>query len=130
MRVRFALMSAVVVLAGCATNTTPPSPPRVATQEARDQLQQVRDAYNAGRYGDVIRQVATSDALHQSTDEIRIESLKLQAFSYCLGNYRQLCEDGFHRILQLQPSFTLSPSEAGHPQWGPVFRQAKASHNG
>ncbi|WP_066127887.1 TssQ family T6SS-associated lipoprotein [Bordetella ansorpii] len=130
MQVRSGLLAAVILLAGCAANNQPAPAPVVLTQEARDQLQQVRDSYNAGRYGDVIRQVATSDVLHQSTSEVRIEALKLQSFSYCLTDYRQLCEDGFRRILAIDPSFTLAPSEAGHPQWGPVFRQAKGSQNG
>jgi len=128
MQTRFGLLAAVAMLAGCSSLNS--STPTVATQEAQDQLQQVRDAYNAGRYGDVIRQVATSGVLEQSTDAVHIESLKLQSFSYCLTNYRQLCEDGFRRILTIDPDFTLAPSEAGHPQWGPVFRQAKQAQNG
>jgi len=26
----------------------------------------------------------------------------------------------------LNPSFDLTPAEAGHPVWGPVFRSAKS----
>ncbi|KGD98459.1 lipoprotein [Achromobacter sp. RTa] len=123
-RILSSLLGLSVLLAGCAgTSRQPEGPP---TAEALDQLQQVRDKYSAGRYGEVIRTVATSDALATSTKAVRIEAYKLQAFSYCVSRYPQLCEDSFSRILVLDPSFTLAPNEAGHPAWGPVFQQARA----
>lgn len=106
---------AAALLAGCAT-TDP------AVQQA---LRQVRDEYAAGDYGAVIRTVATSDTLAGAPDDTRVEALKLQAFSYCLTDYTQLCEDGFVRILRIEPSFTLPPNEAGHPLWGPAYRRAR-----
>jgi hypothetical protein len=87
----------------------------------------VRSEYAAGNYGDVIRIVATSAPLAEAPDDVRIEALKLQAFSYCVTKYTQLCEDGFVRILRIEPSFVLAPNEAGHPLWGPVFKQAQAA---
>jgi hypothetical protein len=107
---RICLISTLALLAACASTPSP---------QAVEALQQVRDEYAASRFGAVVRTVATSDA--------RVEALKLQAFSYCVTNYRQLCEDSFARILQLQPSFQLAPNEAGHPQWGPAFQAAQAS---
>lgn len=112
------------MLAGCAG--LPSSPPeKPPTPEALAQLQQVRDQYSAGRYGEVIRQVAKSDELASSSKAVRIEAYKLQAFSYCVSRYAQLCEDSFARILLLDPAFELAPNEAGHPVWGPVFQRAK-----
>lgn len=124
--VRLSLISLIAALAAC---TTPPAPVKEQppTQAALDQLQQVRDAYTAGKYGDVIRSVATSDELAAAPPNIRIEALKLQSFSYCVSKYRQLCEDGFTHILQIDPSFELAANEKGHPQWGPVFQAAKAA---
>ena len=78
------------------------------------------------RYGDVIRTVATSDTLATSTKAVRIEAYKLQAFSYCVSRYPQLCQDSFSRILALDPAFVLAPNEAGHPVWGPAFQRAQA----
>ncbi|WMD19277.1 TssQ family T6SS-associated lipoprotein [Achromobacter seleniivolatilans] len=119
------LLGVSLMLAGCAgTPSQPPeSPP---TPEAMAQLQQVRDAYGAGRYGEVIRNVAKSDALATSPKAVRIEAYKLQAFSYCVSNYARLCEDSFTRILGLDPGFELAPNEAGHPAWGPAFQRARA----
>ena len=122
-RLLSSLLGATVLLAGCAgISSQPESPP---SAEALAQLQQVRDTYGAGRYGEVIRTVATSDALTSSTKAVRIEAYKLQAFSYCVSRYAQLCQDSFARILALDPAFELAPNEAGHPSWGPVFQQAR-----
>ncbi len=115
---RISLISALALLAACASTPSP---------QAVDALQQVRDEYAASRFGAVVRTVATSDALASAPTPTRVEALKLQAFSYCVTNYRQLCEDSFVRILQLQPSFQLAPNEAGHPLWGPAFQAAQAS---
>ncbi|MDR6604419.1 hypothetical protein J2732_005454 [Achromobacter deleyi] len=116
--VRISFMFLFAALAAC---TSAPSP------QAADALQQVRDEYAASQFGAVARTVATSDALATAPTPMRVEALKLQAFSYCVIGYRQLCEDSFARILQLQPSFELAPNETGHPQWGPAFRSAKAA---
>ncbi|MCZ8432014.1 TssQ family T6SS-associated lipoprotein [Achromobacter ruhlandii] len=114
-----------MVLAGCAglPASAPEHPP---TPEALEQLQRVRDQYSAGQYGEVIRGVARSDELAASSKAVRIEAYKLQAFSYCVSRYTQLCEDSFSRILQIDPNFELAPNEAGHPVWGPVFQRAKS----
>lgn len=124
-RVLSSLLGLSVLLAGCA-GVTSPQPEGPPTAQALDQLQQVRDQYRAGRYGEVIRGVATSDALATSTKAVRIEAYKLQAFSYCVSQYPQLCEDSFSRILALDPAFVLAPNEAGHPVWGPAFQRARA----
>ena len=114
-----ALAGAVTMLAGCAgmQRALPETP---ATPQALEQLQQVRDQYAAGHYGEVVRQVAKSDELAGSTRAVRVEAYKLQAFSYCVTRYTQLCVDSFARILALDPSFELAPNEAGHPAWGPA----------
>ena len=61
-----ALAGAVTMLAGCAgmQRALPETP---ATPQALEQLQQVRDQYAAGHYGEVVRQVAKSDELAGST---------------------------------------------------------------
>ncbi|AOB33390.1 hypothetical protein AKI39_03940 [Bordetella sp. H567] len=102
-------------MGGCAT----PDP------AARQALDEVRQQYMAADYGGVIRTVATSETLTKAPDDTRVEALKLQAYSYCLTQYTQLCEDGFVRILRIEPSFQLPSNEAGHPMWGPVFKHAR-----
>lgn len=128
--VRFALLCLAAALAACSTPPAAPPQPAPPSQAAVDTLAKVRASYQAGAYGEVIRMVATSDALATAPTDMRVESLKLQAFSYCVTGYRVLCEDDFKRILELDPRFELGPAEIGHPQWGPAFRRAKAAQGG
>jgi hypothetical protein len=113
------LLATAALAAGCASSHNP------AGQQAQQALRQVRDQYMAGDYGDVIRTVATSDQFADAPQATLVEALKLQAFSYCLTRYTQLCEDDFVRILRMDPSFQLAPNEAGHPLWGPAFQHAR-----
>lgn len=119
------LFLAVGALTACAGDR--PAAPQADTAAAQAQLESARTMFDSGRYGDVIRMVATSDQLASAPTEVRVEALKLQAFSYCVNKYRRLCEDGFVRILHAEPSFDLLPAERGHPLWGPAFRSAKAA---
>lgn len=125
---RLALVSLLAALAACSTPSPTATQPAAPTQAALDQLQQVRDAYGAGKYGEVIRSVATSNELAAAPPVVLTEALKLQAFSYCVSGYQKLCEDDFVRILAIDPSFELAPAEQGHPKWGPAYRGAKASY--
>lgn len=128
MKIRLLLLYLVVVgMAGCAGPSTPVPPPEPPpTPAALEALRSVRVLYTNGSYGDVIRRVATSNELAASSSAVRIEVYKLQAFSYCVSNHAQLCEDAFMRILRIDPAYTLAPNEAGHPTWGPVFRNAQS----
>jgi len=119
------LFVAVGALTACAADR--PTAPQAGTAAAHAQLESARTMFASGRYGDVIRMVATSDQLAAAPTEVRVEALKLQAFSYCVSKYRRLCEDGFVRILHVDPSFDLQPAERGHPLWGPAFRSAKSA---
>jgi hypothetical protein len=113
----------VALLSGCAGINIAEAPPSPAAQAA---LARIQEQYSAGQYGAVIRSVATSDEIQSAPDSLKIEAYKLQAFSYCVRDYPQLCEETFVRILQMDSDFALAPAEAGHPQWGPVFDAAKA----
>ncbi|OZI15900.1 hypothetical protein CAL18_18190 [Bordetella genomosp. 7] len=118
-----ALLCVVALLAGCAGMGASEGPASPAAESA---MNHVREQYAAGQYGGVIRTVAVSGDIATAPKSLRIEAYKLQAFSYCVRDFAQLCEDTFVRILQLDPGFTLAPNEAGHPQWGPVFQAAQA----
>jgi len=118
------LISACIlaILSGCANVRLSESPP---TQEAQAALSLIQDQYSAGEYGAVIRSVATSDDIATAPQSLRIEAYKLQAFSYCVREYPQLCEETFLRILKIDPTFELIPTEAGHPNWASAFTSAQ-----
>jgi hypothetical protein len=50
---------------------------------------------------------------------------KYLAFISCVSGRDRQCRAYFRRALELNPSFELEPAEAGHPTWGPVFRNVK-----
>lgn len=122
------LLSLSLVLAGCSTggSTRQAGAQPPATPEQRAALEALRTTYGSGRYGDVIREVARSDVLASAPQAVVVESMKLQAFSYCLTGHPSLCDDQFARILVLQPDFTLQGAEQGHPQWQRAFDRARA----
>ena len=114
----------LLTLAGCAAVAPPPTP------EQQAELDQVRTDYAEGRYGDVVRRVARSGTIDRSPQPTRIEAYKLQAFSYCMIGYEQLCEDSFNRIFALDADFALAAGEESHPQWGPVYERVRNAHTG
>lgn len=122
---RWLAAASLFMLGACTQTTSQQRYSDEQIQHSRTALQSVRESYDSGNYGDVITRVARDDRLHEAPSDIRVEALKLQAFSLCMRNYAAMCKERFQTILSLQPDFDLSDGERGHPQWGPVFEQAK-----
>jgi hypothetical protein len=82
--------------------------------------------YEEGNY------IASVEALNNvlqtklANKEDKVSAYKYLAFIHCVSGREKLCYESFRRALVLKPSFELTPAEAGHPVWGPVFRSAKA----
>jgi Tfp pilus assembly protein PilF len=55
----------------------------------------------------------------------QVNAFKHLAFIQCANNHVAACREEFRKALTLDPSLELSPAEAGHPVWGPVFRSLK-----
>lgn len=55
----------------------------------------------------------------------KIRANKYLAFIACLSSREKACREYFHDVLELNPEFSLSAAEAGHPFWGPVFSNVK-----
>jgi Tfp pilus assembly protein PilF len=83
-------------------------------------------AYEDGRYPVAQRQLrdALEEGLRNRAD--RVTAHKHLAFIYCATRQEVLCRDAFRRALEIDPKFQLTPAEAGHPLWGPVFKSLKA----
>jgi len=45
---------------------------------------------------------------------------------HCVSGRTAACREEFRKALTMDPDVELSPAEAGHPTWGPVFRSVKA----
>jgi Tfp pilus assembly protein PilF len=61
------------------------------------------------------------------TPKSQVLAHKHLAFIYCISNRIGLCRSEFLKAVTLDPRFDLAPAEAGHPQWGPVFRSVKSN---
>lgn len=56
----------------------------------------------------------------------QVKAHKYLAFIHCVSGRERQCRDEFRKALEIDPGFELKPAEAGHPIWGPVFRNVKA----
>jgi len=97
-----------------------PAPPA-----AEALLAEALRSYEDGRYPAAQRQLrdALEEGLRSKAD--RVTAHKHLAFIYCATRQEVLCRDAFRRALEIDPRFQLTPSEAGHPLWGPVFKSVK-----
>jgi tetratricopeptide (TPR) repeat protein len=135
--IKMGLMSiALLILGGCATEPVQPPapvqtalpappPPPPAKRAGELALAEGVDLYNQGNYPAAIKKLQESAEIWSETTLIRVEALKYLAFSSCVLKQRTQCRQFFDRLLEADQSFDLAPAEMGHPDWSPVFRQAK-----
>lgn len=81
--------------------------------------------YEEGNYVEAAKNLQGALDVGLSERE-RVIAHKHLAFIHCASNRERQCRDEFRRALAINPGLELSPAEAGHPVWGPVFRSAKA----
>ncbi len=55
-----------------------------------------------------------------------LNARKHMAFIHVLQNREPSAREEFEKAFALDPKFELTLAEAGHPAWGPVYRQVKA----
>ena len=60
----------------------------------------------------------------------RVKAHKYLAFIACVSSQSLTCREEFAIALELDPNFDLAPAEAGHPIWGPMFKNVKAKQAG
>jgi hypothetical protein len=63
---------------------------------------------------------ALAEGLQSQRD--RATAHKLLAFISCTSNRMDECQAQFREARAADASFALSRSEAGHPVWGPVYK--------
>ena len=82
--------------------------------------------YEDGHYSESARllQASLDEGLSGSSDQVRAH--KYLAFIHCVSGREAQCRNEFRAALKVDPSFELAANEAGHPIWGPVFRNVKA----
>jgi len=82
--------------------------------------------YEAGSFDDA--QKSLNDALAHGalTREDQAQARKLLAFIHCVSSREDACRGEFRKALEINAKFDLTPAEAGHPIWGPIYRNVRA----
>lgn len=118
-----ALLLTGVAIAGCSSGPVREFK-RLFENDAKAQLAEGIKDYENGRLTEAsaILQSALDSGLPEAD---QVTAHKYLAFIYCATKRERQCRAHFRTALELDPSFELTPAEAGHPMWGPVFRRAK-----
>jgi hypothetical protein len=104
----------------------PPPPPKVTPKPEikRSQVQLGIEAYDNGRHREAAKMLRAALASGLTESE-QVEAHKYLAFIECSSNRRTQCRNEFRKALAIDPTLELTPAEAGHPVWGPIFRNLK-----
>ena len=128
----FTSAALISLVAGCAIPPKTPSAPsaeEVARQQrlarAQTNLSDALKKYDSGNYDDAINNFLVALDSGQLTGPEQLNARKHMAFIHCLSGREANCKEEFEKIIAFDPKFGLSPAEAGHPIWGPIYRLAR-----
>jgi Tfp pilus assembly protein PilF len=117
------LVIALAALGGCSTEPVQ-GIKRIFQSKGDAELAAGIKSYEDGKYNDAT--LSFQNAINTGlSDADQVTANKYLAFISCVGGRERQCRAYFTRALELNPSFELEASEAGHPLWGPVFRSVK-----
>jgi Tfp pilus assembly protein PilF len=122
---RLILSLFVVLAAGCAGGPLKDVPNPFAKDTGKPILEEGLRDYEDGNYRSAGRKIksALDEGLRAKAD--RVTAHKYLAFVHCVSNRKVQCREEFVLAMEIDPKFTLTPAEAGHPVWGPVYRSVK-----
>jgi len=133
MTFRHAAAFLALFAAACATPPADEKPAPVAPQITEDVLR-TRAAeqlllgirqYESGEFENAVKTLGSSleHGMLSKADQSRAR--KYLAFSHCVSAREASCRTEFRRAFEINPEFTLTPAEDGHPIWGPVYRSVR-----
>jgi hypothetical protein len=120
---RTAALAAAMSMTACASLGGPAADG--PGSEAQQRLAEGIAQFDQGDYVTAIRTLLTSDEIWRASLATQVTARKYVAFSHCLSDRPRLCKQSFAELLRMAPDFRLAAAEAGHPQWGAVFEQAR-----
>lgn len=138
MRIFFLLLLLMPLLTGCETvqkgindikAALDPDAPRpkseIVMPTAEERLASGITQFEEGNYAQAQRllQSSLADGLAKRSDQAR--AYKYLAFTYCVTDRTAQCRQEFSNAITADPGFSLTAAEAGHPQWGPVYRSVR-----
>ena len=83
--------------------------------------------YEDGEYRVATKELQTALSLGLTAPGDQAKAHKYLAFINCVSGRPNGCREEFRKAFVADPSFDLTPAEAGHPMWGPVFRSVKTA---
>lgn len=95
-----------------------------AASTAEQALAQGIKAYQSGQYPQAEAQLKQALKLGLTMPADTARAHKHLAFIYCTSQREGQCAAAFKAARAADPKFALSKSEAGHPMWSKVYRQA------
>lgn len=78
--------------------------------------------YEDGNYAQAQRSLQSALTTGLASRSDQAQAYKYLAFIYCVTDRVTQCRQEFNNAFSADPKFTLTPAEAGHPTWGPVYR--------
>ena len=127
---RFSAAATLLALVtGCATppqKPSAPTPEEIAKQQrvdrAKSNLNDGLKKYDGGSYDEAMKNFLLALDSGQLPMADQLNARKHMAFVHCLSGREANCKEEFEKVLTLDAKFELSPAEAGHPIWGPIYR--------
>lgn len=126
-----ALGSAAITACAPQQSADPAAPrvPQISESQLRDKARESLvhgvEQYNAGKFAEASRSLTAALDHGQLTRPEQGSARKHLAFIYCASGREPQCRDEFRKALEIDPGFELSAAEAGHPTWGPVYRDVR-----
>ena len=103
-------------------------PPRVSTSsKGEPDLEKGIRSYEDGEYKTSAKQLQAALDLGLDAKRDQAKAHKYLAFIACTSGRKTSCRNEFNKALDAEPKLDLEPAEAGHPIWGPVWRNVKAA---
>ena len=117
----------VTLLGGCMLGPPPPTGLVELTERpAEKALLAGLRAYDDAQYAQAEQSLNEALKANLAAPRDRAVAHKHLAFIYCTSARINECEAEFRAARLADPAFALSKSEAGHPQWGPVYQRSKS----
>lgn len=82
--------------------------------------------YEGGKYNQAEKDLKEALKLGLIDTADQVTAHKYLAFIYSFSKRKTLCRKSFEQAFELDPNFILTPAEADHPMWGPIYRKVKA----
>jgi Tfp pilus assembly protein PilF len=99
-------------------------------EKAKENLASGLRQYQLGNYDDAQKNLSASLDHGVLSKSDQSTARKHLAFIHCVSDRGQQCADEFRKAMEIDPGFDLTPAEAGHPSWGPVYRGVRAQLTG